>query len=51
MAVGIIIGSSIFSLVGVGARLAGCDLPLAFIASSIAAAFVASVLSFQTPAP
>ncbi|MEB3798790.1 MAG: APC family permease [Desulfurococcales archaeon] len=41
MAVGIIIGSSIFSLVGVGAKLAGRDLPLAFIASSIAAAFVA----------
>jgi amino acid transporter len=41
MAVGIIIGSSIFSLVGVGAKLAGRDLPLAFIASSLAAAFVA----------
>lgn len=41
MAVGIIIGSSIFSLIGVGAKLAGKNLPLAFIASSLAAAFVA----------
>ncbi|MCE4600427.1 MAG: APC family permease [Desulfurococcales archaeon] len=41
MAVGIIIGSSIFSLIGVGARIAGRDLPLAFALSSLAAAFVA----------
>ncbi len=41
MAVGIIIGSSIFSLIGVGAQLAGRDLPLAFALSSLAAAFVA----------
>ncbi len=41
LAVGIIIGASIFSLIGVGAALAGRDLPLAFAASSLAALLVA----------
>ena len=41
IAVGIIIGASIFSILGVGAQVAGQDLPLAFILSSIAATFVA----------
>ncbi len=41
IAVGIIIGASIFSLIGVGAEMAGRDLPLAFIAASIAALLVA----------
>ena len=41
IAVGIIIGSSIFSLIGVGAEIAGRDLPLAFILASIAALLVA----------
>ena len=41
MAIGIIIGSSVFSLIGVGARLAGRDLPIGFIVSSAATAFVA----------
>ncbi len=36
-----IIGASIFSLIGVGAEIAGRDLPLAFIFSSIAALLVA----------
>ncbi len=41
IAVGIIIGASIFSILGVGAQIAGKDLPLAFILSSLAAYFVA----------
>lgn len=41
IAVGIIIGASIFSLIGVGAEIAGRDLPLAFIISSLAAILVA----------
>ena len=41
IAVGIIIGASIFSLIGVGAKLAGRDLPLAFMFSSLAALLVA----------
>jgi len=41
IAVGIIIGASIFSILGVGAEIAGRDLPLAFILSSLAAYSVA----------
>ena len=41
LAVGIIIGSSIFSLVGVGARIAGKNLPEAFMLSASAALLVA----------
>lgn len=41
IAVGIIIGASIFSLIGVGAKLAGRDLPIAFMLSSLAALLVA----------
>ncbi len=41
LAVGIIIGSSIFSLIGVGAEIAGRDLPIAFTLSALAALFVA----------
>ncbi len=41
IAVGIIVGASIFSILGVGAEVAGRDLPLAFILSSLAAYLVA----------
>ncbi len=41
IAVGIIIGASIFSLIGVGAEIAGRNLPLAFILASLAALLVA----------
>ncbi len=41
IAVGIIIGASIFSILGVGAEIAGRNLPLAFILSSMAAYLVA----------
>ena len=41
LAVGIIIGSSIFSLIGVGAGIAGRNLPLAFIISAMVALLVA----------
>ncbi len=41
IAVGIIIGASIFSILGVGAEIAGKNLPLAFILSSLAAYLVA----------
>ena len=41
IAVGIIIGASIFSLIGVGAEIAGRNLPLAFILASLAALVVA----------
>ncbi|MEB3825182.1 MAG: APC family permease [Desulfurococcales archaeon] len=41
LSVGIIIGSSIFSLVGVGAQIAGRDLPLSLALSSLIALFVA----------
>ncbi len=41
IAVGIIIGASIFSILGVGAEIAGRNLPLAFILSSLAAYLVA----------
>jgi len=41
IAVGIIIGASIFSLIGVGAEIAGRDLPLAFVFASTAALLVA----------
>jgi amino acid transporter len=41
LAVGIIIGSSIFSLIGVGAGIAGSNLPLAFVISALVALLVA----------
>ncbi len=41
IAVGIIIGAIIFSILGIGAQVAGRDLPLAFTLSSFAAYFVA----------
>ena len=41
MAVGTMIGASIFSIFGVGVQIAGRDLPLAFIVSGIYAAMVA----------
>ncbi|NPA26533.1 MAG: amino acid permease [Chloroflexi bacterium] len=41
MAVGTMIGASIFSLLGVGAQLAGSNLPLSFVLSGILALMVA----------
>jgi len=41
MAVGTMIGASIFSLLGVGAQLAGSNLPLAFVLSGLLALMVA----------
>ena len=41
IAVGVIIGAGIFSILGVGAQIAGRNLPLAFLLSSIAAFMVA----------
>jgi len=41
MAVGTMIGASIFSIFGLGARIAGSDLPLAFVLSGIYALAVA----------
>ncbi|WP_338052274.1 APC family permease [Pyrodictium occultum] len=41
IAVGMIIGASIFALVGVGAEVAGRDLPLALVLDSLAAGLVA----------
>ncbi|WP_338248640.1 APC family permease [Pyrodictium abyssi] len=41
IAVGVIIGASIFSILGVGAEIAGRNLPVAFILASLAASLVA----------